>query len=273
MIDQRPARQVEHALCKDRVSRIGEGVAERLESLRTGLHEMEERWNNWLARNERMSAEQYLEGRFDVVRDLAVTGGISKCNIRSRIAYKSVSSHESSTSHATGNGAVNDSGTTNTEQEHVMFVPVAQFVQSNEYVISPVRNISVRSYLVSKQPCGLGDGWTYRSLVDGGFKALNVVRNGQRALLRITRVSSAHQAHPSEVERSAQIAAYVSGHQQEVHWDRLSKVDFERISPCSSISFEGNAMRLVAQPTLNEVCKVLDVMICPHDLQGCILKR
>lgn len=252
---------------------MGEGIAERFEGLRADLYEIEERWNNRLAKNVRMSAEQYFEGRFDIVLDIAVTRRVSERNIRSHIAYKPVILHDCNTSHIIGNGAVKDGSATDTEQEHIMFVPVAQFVQSNESLVTSVRNISVRSYLVPKKPCGLGNGWTYRSLVDGSFKALNVVRNGQRAPLRIAGIGSAHQAHPSEIKRSPQVAAYVPSHQYEVHWDGLSKVDFDRIAPCFSISFDGNTTRLMTQPTLNEACKVLDVMIGSYDLTGSILER
>ena len=244
---------------KPGIAGAGEDIAERLDRLRSRLGEIGQRWDNRLILYKISTAEEYLNGRLTLVAEVSVLGGVME-----KRAYAAFHCHLiNPVSSDIDSQNPCDAGS---HDEQVVLLPITQVIQGNDASISSRLKVSVEFYPVKKENFDLFDGSLYRCLTDGTYKSLPIVSDRKGVFTRIRPTLALNNAHPSVIEGSSEIAAYIPHQQRDDYWDFPSKTDFELIHAAFRVQLIADSVRLAVDKRITNTVKVVNEFLGPLNL-------
>ncbi len=218
-----------------------ESFFEGFDRLRAGFVKITESWDHRLAFDEVVRAKNYFNGRFALAAELSIDirGQDWRCFVAVNYEFADAKSRER---YAMCCEAAC------TQHDHVVFVPVREFVQSDQGPIPSVGEIAVRFYRIPKYRLGPFDGPAYRSLFNGFQKSLPIICDGHRLLgwSPWAVMGGPNQAHPSIVQRSAKVGDCIAGKHQNNCRDWFTCADAINISALLGVVFRAGRVGLTA---------------------------
>ncbi|WP_422357885.1 hypothetical protein [Qipengyuania flava] len=237
-----------------------EGFAERLDRLGCRLAEIDKRWNDRLVFDALVFREDYFKARFAFVFELSL-----RTNNGCVRVY--VSSHFRSDDHIPeiipqrGDGQIPCG-----DREQVVLVPIAQVIEDADCPVPASGKIAMGFYSVPEQELGLFDGGTYRSLFNGGYQTLPIVRDRQCLSFHLKGIAGPNKPHPGIVEGGAEVTADIPGQETDTAIHRPVHTRMEAVAAACRVRFVGDGVRFSIDERFAEYIEVLDVMLGPFNL-------
>ena len=258
----RPALSEETPSGGDIYGIVGSGkrFAKGLKRLSRSLQEIDQRWKNRLIFEKIVPAKDYFAGRFAFVAEIG-WGLISEPDYR---AYVSISYNDANVVSAS-EVYIPDDGTAHLQHEHVMFIPIAEFVEGNDRFIPTIGEIAVRFYRVRKEKLRLLSGPTYRRLDVHSYEALPIVSNRHRRFLDLS-TGSSNQAHPGDVESRSHVRHDIPSDKRNLCWNLPAHADLESVGRSLRVRFQEGYMGLRFVEGVTDRLKLLKAYVGPFEL-------
>ena len=197
----------------------GPEFAERLDRLGRRFTEIDEKWNDRLTASEPFGMEQYLNGRFALVGKLRVGAAY----FYSVACYARASQKDGRATTACNSRVIRQLGDADCDRQHVVLLPVTEFIQGADHFASSGLEILVRFYPAREEvdDLSLSSGLLFKCLGSGDYKTLLVGLHRERVLGGFG-VDGSMQPHPAVIEAAPQVVADVSNHTGNDKGHRLS---------------------------------------------------
>lgn len=248
-------------LSKSRVVFTGEGFAERVERLDTILKGLEQEWDNAPFLNSNYTIEDYLEGRFTfVAKFITRRGGVVK---HWAMTYQIDFIETKNGTVINSNGDIFHEELTESKADHVVLIPVIEFIQGHESGATPRLNVSVRIQPLNQERFSFITHPSYRSIINCGYQALPIISNWERVFPRSPR--SAYQPHPRAIQGASKVANNITSQQAELNRDFIDDWIKGMALGMFRMRFEGKMWSIVRKPRQCGI-ELIDVLIGPYNL-------
>lgn len=267
LTEQIGGRQAQRAGSEDLVEFLGlELPNEKFDRVRSGLNQIQERWESKLLATRSGYSDGYLGGHYGFILEIRPTIWPEADHRRLAVAFHNDfagSAIKGAVPIGSFYSKARCVGHHRGHDQQIVLIPVIEGAEVRE---PGVIWGGVGLYLLDEQSFDFWKFPVYRRLSNGTYEALPIDLDWKRDPLFGGWIDCPEHTHPAIVQGGAEVVNGVSGEETEIGRQRALEANYEEIVAGLRILVDTRSIRLLAKKTVVESFELLDVFLGPFDL-------